>query len=192
MRGVVLRCLIGLIFGGVSLMPQAQERPPVDGESGVLHVRGSLTESPCALEMSSAWQSVSLGNTGSAQLEKDQTQSVSVQLHLRDCQALTSRNRDDISDNLVWGIGQPAISVRFTAPVDKDNPQLFAVSGASGFGLRLKDVHGRDVRPDSKGSPLLLNHGQDTLIYSLTPERTRAPLIAGAWYAIINFDLEYD
>ncbi|VTP64682.1 Uncharacterised protein [Serratia rubidaea] len=42
----------------------------VEGANGVLHVHGVLTESACRLEMSSAEQSVSLGNTGSGRLQQ--------------------------------------------------------------------------------------------------------------------------
>ncbi|MFH7407602.1 fimbrial protein, partial [Pseudomonas syringae group genomosp. 7] len=47
---------------------QAADNWQVDGAHGVLHVRGELTESACRLEMASAYQAVSLGNTATAQL----------------------------------------------------------------------------------------------------------------------------
>ncbi|MCD8792273.1 type 1 fimbrial protein, partial [Staphylococcus hominis] len=155
----------------------AVEPPTIDGETGQLHVYGSLTESPCRLEMNSAWQAVSLGNTASAELQQagDQGHAVPVLLRLRDCQAVTARNRDDRSGSLLWSRNQPAVSVRFTAPVDPTNPQLLAVNGVSGLALRLKDAYGRDVRPGSRGAPLLLNPGLDTLTYTLAAERTDAP-----------------
>lgn len=58
------RILIGLLFSCTA--QSASVSPPIDGETGVLHIYGSLTESPCRLEMSSAWQAVSLGNISSA------------------------------------------------------------------------------------------------------------------------------
>ncbi|MBW4217891.1 type 1 fimbrial protein [Enterobacter cloacae subsp. cloacae] len=186
------RILIGLLFSCTA--QSASVSPPIDGETGVLHIYGSLTESPCRLEMSSAWQAVSLGNISSAFLQQagDQGQTVAVQLRLRDCQAVTARNRDDRSGSLLWSRSQPAISVRFTAPEDPTNPQLLAVKGVSGLALRLKDEYGRDVHPGSRGTPLLLNPGQDTLTYTLATERTTAPLRAGAWHALVNVGLEYD
>lgn len=61
-----LACVVSLLLTGAA---RAAEVPPdIDGEVGVLHVYGSLTESPCRLEMSSAWQAVSLGNTATATL----------------------------------------------------------------------------------------------------------------------------
>jgi type 1 fimbria pilin len=38
----------------------------------------------------------------------------------------------------------------------------------------------------------MLTVGQDTLDYVVTPERTRAPLQAGAYSAQLNFRLNYD
>lgn len=190
--GCPFTVLTGLILAGSAL--SAEVPPVLDGETGVLHVHGSLTESPCRLEMASAWQAVNLGNTSSALLQQagDQGQTVPVQFRLRDCQAITARNRDDRTGNLLWSHNQPAVSVRFTAPVDPYNPQLMAVTGTSGLALRLKDEYGRDVRPGSRGVPLLLNPGQDTLTYTLAPVRTAAPLRAGTWHALINVGLEYD
>lgn len=166
----------------------------VDGEHGVLHVYGTLTESPCSLEMGSAWQSVDLGNTGTAQLRQagDRAVPVPVQLRLRDCQSVTARNRDDRSGSLLWSHSQPAVSVSFTAPGDMNNPQLVAVTGVSGLGLRMADRYGQDVRLGGRGKPVLLTPGQDTLTYTIIPERTAAPLRAGAWHALVNIGLEYD
>ncbi|EMJ5851809.1 type 1 fimbrial protein [Klebsiella aerogenes] len=188
----VLSALVGVLLACAS---QAAVVPPaIDGETGVLHVYGSLTESPCRLDMPSAWQTVSLGNTATALLMQagDQGQPVAVQLRLKDCQAVTARNVDDRSHSLLWSRNQPAVSVRFTAPTDRDNPELLAVTGASGLGLRLTDEYGRNVHPGSRSAPLLLNPGQDTLTWMLTPERTSAPLRGGAWHTMVNVGLEYD
>lgn len=187
-----LVALAGCFVVGSSLA--ATVPPAIDGETGLVHVYGSLTESPCRLETASAWQAVYAGNTASAQLQKagDRGQPVTVQFRLRDCQAITSRNRDDRSDSMLWSANQPAVSVRFTAPVDRYNSELIAVSGASGMGLRMTDAYGRDIRLGSRGAPLLLNPGQDILTYTLSTERTSAPLRAGAWHAMVNVGLEYD
>lgn len=55
----------------VLLSPAAQAATGlVDGEHGVLHVSGALTESACRLEMSSADQSVELGDVGTGRLNR--------------------------------------------------------------------------------------------------------------------------
>ena len=166
----------------------------VDGAHGVLQVRGELTESVCRLEMTSAYQSVWLGSTSTAQLAKagDRGEPVNVQLQLRDCLRSPAANRDQQTGNLLWNAHQPAVSVRFIAPVDADNPELLKVQGASGLALRITDEHGRDIRPGSRGAPLALAGGQNALNFRVTPERTRAPLLPGAYAAVADFQLSYD
>ncbi|CAI1526765.1 MAG: fimbrial protein [Serratia marcescens] len=173
---------------------QAADNWQVDGAHGVLHVRGELTESACRLEMASAYQAVSLGNTATAQLAQagDRGVPVNVQLHLRDCLRTASNNRDVRTGNLVWSAQQPAVSVSFIAPADADNPALVKVRGAAGLALRITDAYGHDVRLGSRGAPLALAVGQQALNYTVTPERTRAPLVPGAYAAVVDFQLSYD
>ncbi|MFZ4835157.1 fimbrial protein [Rouxiella sp. Mn2063] len=164
-----------------------------DSNSGVLHVHGALMESACRLNMASEWQDINLGEIGTARLAHigDQGYPVVVQLYLRDCQR-TGGQYDERTGNFVWAAYQPAVSVSFTAVADVDNPQLIQVKGSSGLALRLTDKYGRDVRLGSRGEPLLLIPGQDALTYHIIPERTRAPLRAGTYSALVNFRLNYE
>lgn len=189
--GYVLLVLTCLPLLTPSALAESRE---VDGEHGVLHVYGTLTENTCSLDMASAWQSVDMGNTVTAQLQRagDRARPVSVHLRLKNCQAVTARNRDDRNGSLLWSHNQPAVSVRFTAPGDMNNPELVGVRGASGLGLRVQNAYGQDVRLGSRDKPMLLMPGQDTLTYTITPERTSGPLQAGAWHALVNVGLEYD
>lgn len=189
--------MVPLVLSTVwALLPSAQaaDNWNIDGANGVLHVRGALTESACRLEMPSAWQDIWLGETGTAKLARfgDRGTPVAVQLHLRDCLRSPAKNRDLRSGNVLWSTAQPAVSVSFVAPADADNPQLVKVRGASGVALRLTDALGRDVRLGERGAPLLLTPGQSVLNYRVMPERTRAPLQAGAYSAHVDFRLSYD
>lgn len=189
--------MVPVVVGSLwALMPEAcaADNWDVDGANGVLHVRGALTESACRLEMTSAYQDVWLGETGTARLAEVGAQGtpVAVQLRLQDCLRAPANNRDDRSGNLLWSAHQPAVSLSFVAPADADNPQLIAVRGASGVALRMVDTLGRDIRLGSHGAPLMLAVGQDRLDYIVTPERTRAPLQAGAYSAHVDFRLNYD
>ena len=178
------------------LMPSAlaADNWQVEGAHGVLHVRGELTESACRLELASAYQAVLLGNTATAQLAQagDRGVPVNVQLQLRDCLRTASNNRDTRTGNLLWSAHQPAVSVSFIAPADADNPELVKVRGATGLALRITDERGRDIRLGSRGAPLALAVGQNALNYRITPERTRAPLLPGAYAAVVDFQLSYD
>lgn len=185
-----------VIASMMALMPAAQaaDNAGVDGANGVLHVHGALTESACRLEMTSAYQDVWLGETGTARLAQVGAQGtpVAVQLRLRDCLRSPANNRDERNNSLLWSTHQPAVSLSFSGPADVDNAQLVKVRGASGLALRMNDTLGRDIRLGSRGAPLMLAVGQDTLDYIITPERTRAQLQAGAYSAQLNFKLSYE
>ncbi|MFN3070519.1 fimbrial protein [Serratia sp. J2] len=194
---VAAALMVPVVIGSMlALMPEAgaADNWNVDGANGVLHVRGALTESACRLEMTSAYQDVWLGETGTARLAQIGAQGtpVAVRLRLQDCLRTPANNRDERNGNLLWSAHQPAVSLSFVAPADADNPQLIAVRGASGVALRMVDQLGRDIRLGSRGAPLMLAVGQDQLDYVVKLERTRTPLQAGAYSAHVDFRLNYD
>lgn len=166
----------------------------VEGASGVLRVHGSLTESACRLKMESAWQDITLNETGTARLKKvsDRGTPHTVRLMLEDCLSVTRRSQDSRTGDPLWSPDQPAVSIRFIAPMDEDNPQLVKVHGTGGLALQLADAQGRNVRLNGLGTPLLLAPGQNELIYTVTPERTKSPLQAGEYWAQLNFGMSYE
>ncbi|MDK7100076.1 fimbrial protein [Klebsiella aerogenes] len=184
---------LGMVFW---LLPSAyaQDNWDVEGSNGILHVYGALTESACRLEMTSFRQDVALGETGTGQLKTVGSQGTPVKFELRltDCLHSSSRNRDLRTGGQTWASDQVAVSISFLATRDEDNPALIKAAGVSGLGLRLTTDEGKDVRIGSRGAPLLLNPGQDTLTYIVTPERTSANLVAGSYMAMVNFHLSYD
>ncbi|MBT2372349.1 fimbrial protein [Pseudomonas fluorescens] len=163
------------------------------GEHGVLHISGSLTESACRLDMTSAYQAVDMGNVGTAQLQRagDQAAPVRVQLRLQDCLRGASNQRDKLG-NLTWSASMPSVSFNFTGAHDPDNPALLQAAGVGGMGLRMTDQDRRDVGLGLRGQPLLLNPGNDLLTYYIIPERTAAPLQAGVYNALVMFRLNYE
>lgn len=179
------------------LLPAAQatvDSGDVDGANGTLYVHGALTESACRLDMTSARQDVALGETGTGRLQVigARGEPVRFELSLMDCLRSPAGSPDERTGGLTWADNQPAVTVSFTAPRDADNPQLVKVQGVSGLGLRLENAQGEDVRLGSRGTPLLLTPGQNTLSYTATPERTPAPLMAGSYRAVVDFHLNYD
>lgn len=166
----------------------------VDGNYGLLHVRGALTESACRLAMDSAWQEVDMGTTATGALKKpgDQGTPVRIEIRLEDCLPSPTSVRDAWSGDLLWSRDQPSVTVSFVAPGELFNPGLIRVTGASGLALRLTDRLQRAVRLNGEGHPLLLEPGGNTLFYYIAPERTAAPLVVGAWQALIHFRLNYD
>ncbi|WP_376778797.1 fimbrial protein [Serratia fonticola] len=183
--------MMPLVFGSAA---RAADNWEVDGANGVLHVQGTLTESACRLEMVSAWQDIALGEIATGRLRHLGARGTPVAVHLKlqDCLPGPANNRDHRTGNRLWSPNQPAVSVSFIAPAQADNPQLIKVQGAEGLALRLTDSQGRDVRLGSRGAPLWLTPGQNILTYTVTPERTSAPLAAGVYWAQMNFRLHYD
>lgn len=165
----------------------------VDGAHGVLRVHGSLTESACRLATRSAWQDISMGDIGTAQLRHigERGKAVKFEIKLEDCASSASRMSDSFTGNVTWSNRQPSVSISFQAPLDPDNPELIKVSGASGLALRLTDMVGRDVRVGGHATPLQLTPGNNQLVYTIVPERTRANLVAGNWWSLINIGLDY-
>lgn len=177
----------------VWLLPPAQaavDNWDIEGANGTLYVHGALTESACRLDMTSAHQDVALGEVGTGRLQT--IGAVRVELRLADCLRSPAGSRDVRTGGLTWADNQPAVTVSFNAPRDADNPQLLKARGVSGLGLRMENAQGEDVRLGSRGKPLLLTPGQNTLSYTVTPERTPAPLMAGSYRAVVDFHLSYD
>lgn len=166
----------------------------VEGANGTLYVHGALTESACRLEMASASQDVALGETGTGRLQAigARGEPVLFELRLADCLRSPVGIRDVRTGGLTWADNQPAVTVSFNALRDADNPQLVRAQGVFGLGLRLENGQGEDVHLGSRGKPLLLTPGQDTLTYMVTPERTPASLMAGSYRAVVDFHLSYD
>lgn len=185
--------LTGMLLASLLAQAAQADARVIDGEHGVLRVSGALTESACRLEMSSVDQSVILDDVGTGDLQHlgDRGTAVAVALHLQDCVRSAANNRDR-QGNLTWSASQPAVSLTFTGAQDGSNPQLFLARGVGGMGLRLTDAAHRDVVPGLQQHPQLLTPGSNVLTYYITPERTGAPLQAGAYLAHIDFRLSYE
>ncbi|MEM6160434.1 fimbrial protein [Erwinia sp. P6884] len=189
-----LACLLLTCF--ISALPaaQAKEFSQVDGETGILHITGALTQGACRLEMQSAYQQIELGNliTGDFTSVGARGTAVPFQLILSDCLMNGGLQRDAITNSSVWDNRQPVASVSFLAPADSETPDLVRIDGAQGLGLRLLDSRKHDVRLGNRSEPLFVAPYHDVLTWYVVPERTSAPLVAGAFTATVNFRLNYD
>ncbi|EIU7559094.1 MULTISPECIES: fimbrial protein [Providencia] len=165
----------------------------VDGANGTLYVHGALTESACRLAMSSAYQTIELGTVGTGQLQHagQMGTPIAVTLRLEDCLSSESRNQNQLG-NLLWSPDMPAMKIRFLAPMDRQNPSLAAVEGAQGLALQLSDATHQPLTLGQFSLPHLISPGQKTLTYYVTPVRTTAGLTAGAYSALIRFQLSYE
>lgn len=193
-----LALMIPLTLGAMLwLLPSAQatvDNWDVEGANGTLYVHGALTESACRLEMTSDYQDIALGEIGTGRLQTigARGEPVRFELRLTDCLRSPAGSRDARTGSLVWSDSQPAVTVSFMATRDANNPQLVKAQGVSGLGLRLETAQGEDIRLGSRGKPLLLIPGQDSLSYRVMAERTPASLKAGSYQAVVDFHLNYD
>ncbi|MGG4610153.1 fimbrial protein [Providencia sp. Me31A] len=173
---------------------RAMDSWAVDGQHGILRVKGMLTDSPCRLAMHSTDQTLDLGTVtrGDFPTLGAKGRAVSFQLELTDCLAVANARMDRQTGQIPWSKSQPAVSVQFMA-VNRDASQRYvALQGISGVGLEIKDERG-DILPLGQYSvPRLLAVGQSALIYTVTPVRITGPFLPGAFYAVIGFQLSYD
>ncbi|MEX9843881.1 fimbrial protein [Providencia rettgeri] len=166
----------------------------VDGQHGVIHVSGSLTENPCRLAMESSNQSISLGNISFADLSqsKQWERQVPLQIELLDCLEVQTELQNSQTGYTVWSTTQPAVKVRFIAPTVPQYTDIIRVNGAQGLGLQVVNVTGQVLPIGKDSNPMLIAPGQNRLTYYVTTVRTSGPLIPGAFSALIAFEMMYD
>lgn len=186
-------CLLLTATNGLAKERQASNWD-VDGNHGQLNVYGVLTENACRLEMESERQDVNLGYQTLDRLQHagDLGKPVAVDIKLQDCLRTTAGSSSMHSGNKVWSLQQPSMSVSFIAIPDENSSSLVKVNGVSGLALRITDKQNQDVPLGRQGKTLLLSPGQNTLTYYITPQRTAAPIVSGAYQANVHFYLNYD
>lgn len=187
-NGNAKRTACGIVLAMLSTLAQA------DSDALKIEVRGMMTEGARVPDLVSSWQQVDLGDTSAALLAKpgDRGMPVPIVIHFKYCIRMRGNSLDVKTGTRSWDPVQPVLTVSFIAPADADNPQLVQVTGASGFGLRITDAQQNDIRLGQRGKPQFAMPPRDELIWYVTPERTRAPLVKGPYQASVNFFLEYD
>ncbi|ELY5829686.1 fimbrial protein [Cronobacter turicensis] len=169
----------------------AEEKPSAD--TGALYVYGSLKENTCRLDMDSAWQEVDLGENARADFNVlgKSADPVTIKIYLRNCPELPSWSSNITPMTTTVSTMQPIYKASFTGAVDELNPELIKVFGASGIGLRLRDSRGKSVILSDDGDAVLLNPGQDQVIFTLAAERNGALFVPGPYHSVINFCMIY-
>ena len=157
-------------------------------------VSGTLLESACFLDPASAYQHLSLGDLSTTRFARlgDQGTPVALHLKLQGCVRSNGGRRESQLGTLVWSAIEPVVELTFNGVTDADTPELIKVVGAGGFGLRLLDIQGNDVRLGSTASAWFVSPGDSQLTYYIRPERTAAPLRPGTFHASLNLRLAYD
>lgn len=164
----------------------------VDGQHGVVYVKGSLTESPCRLAMTSSYQMVEMGNIDTGTLQHDGKGSpIPFQIELEDCLETATRLENVQSGMTAWSSTQPAVKIRFVAPTVPFYTDFARVMGAQGLGLAVTTPSGALLPMGKNSEPQLLPSGQSKLTYYVTPVRT-GQLVPGAYSALIAFEMLYE
>lgn len=164
----------------------------VQGNAGWLHVRGSMQEPACRIDMASRYQSVTLPSVTTADFIQagDRTSGTPFYIRLEGCK----RSAGSVSDNrnhTMWSDWQPIVTLIFSGVADEQTPEIFKVKGAEGIGLRLQDARGNTLLPGARSHPQFLTTGDQMLYFNLITERTSVPLQAGSYQATIDFNMYY-
>ncbi|WP_152224313.1 fimbrial protein [Pseudomonas sp. SCB32] len=185
------RCCLAVLLCSASVSAHAAGNP---AQSAEFQVTGTLIESACYLDPSSTYQTLSLGELSTARLLRigDQGTPVALHLKLQGCVRSNGGRHDEHQGTLAWSAIEPVVALAFRAVADTDTPELIKVVGAEGFGLRLLDVQGNDVRLGRTAPAWFVSPGDSQLTYYIRPERTAAPLRPGAFRASLNVSLAYD
>jgi len=192
MNGMIKTTLLtALLLAVAGTVSAEDEKPLVD--TGTLYVYGDLQENTCRMTMDSAWQDVDLGSTSRADVNVvgKAAAPVKVNIYLHDCPELANWSSNITPMTTTISALQPPYRARFMAVQDDNNPALIKVTGASGIGLRLRDSRGETVMLSRNSDSILLNPGQNQVTFTLQPERTSAPFVAGPYHALVNFSLIY-
>ena len=164
----------------------------VDGQHGVVYVKGSLTESPCRLAMTSSYQTVEMGNLDTGTLQHNgKGTPIAFQIQLEDCLETATRLENVQSGMTAWSSTQPAVKIRFVAPTVPFYTDFARVMGAQGLGLAVTTPNGALLPMGKNSEPQLLPSGQSQLTYYVTPVRT-GHLVPGPYSALIAFEMLYE
>lgn len=189
----VTRSCVAALFclTSFSTVSQAAE---VLAQTAEFQVIGTLLESACYLDPTSAYQTLVLGDLDTARLLHvgDQSKPVALHLKLQGCVRSNGGRLDAQKGTFAWSAIEPVATITFNAVANADTPELIRVVGAEGFGLRLLDLQGNKIRLGQITSNWFVSPGDNQLTYYIRPERTAAPLRPGAFRASINVNLAYD
>lgn len=166
----------------------------VEGASGRIEVRGRLVENACWLDLASAYQEIDLGVISIPKSGRANGigNPVILTINLRDCIQNTKSNQNYSGDINILDDYQPSVSVSFLATTVASNARLVSVSGVKGIGLAIKDMNNQYAKIGTTGTPLILDPGQNSLKFTITPEYVAGPITAGSFNASILFYMKYN
>ncbi|HEM7146927.1 TPA: type 1 fimbrial protein [Providencia stuartii] len=166
----------------------------VDGQHGILRVRGTLTDSPCRLSMRTADQTIDLGSVAVGDLPHigAKGQGVTFQLELTNCLAVENARMDRQTGQVPWSKDEPGVAIRFVSADTDESGRYALLKGTSGLGLVIQDAKGEIMPLSQYAPPILLPAGQSILTYRVFPVRLDQRVYPAAFSGVIGFQLSYD
>lgn len=154
-------------------------------ENGNMFIHGELVEEPCALNMDSANQTVSLGTIFDKSLYyHERSQTFSFSIVLENC---------DISIN-------DTVNIAFTGNADLILPNLFAINGtAKGIAVGLEMIGDKQIQPIQANTSIhryQLSNGKNILsfnAYVQAQDRNleKHTIVEGNFSTVVNIMLSY-
>ncbi|MFU2316897.1 fimbrial protein [Rahnella sp. PCH160] len=165
----------------------------VEGMHGELNISGIMTEAPCAMDMTSNFQEIELGNLNNSQFIKpgDQGKKIDLIFKLHHCIVSQSRLQNLRSGAVSWSSDQPLLYMEFVSKRSDVNPDLVELKGVRGLGLRIFDENLHAIPLGKFSAPHFLNSGQNILKYSVAFERTAEKVTFAPFQATIDFRMYY-
>lgn len=190
----VMSALLITITTLVASQAYAVDDWEVAGEHGELSLHGTFLEGACQLDMGSEFQQVDLGMLNVNQFTHvgAHGQPVTFLITLKNCARSGGEQSDVYTGNTSADVIAPVVTLTFDGVVDPDLPSVLKTVGAGGLGLQITDPNGHAVHPGLRGEPIVIMPGKNQLTYMVTPVRTPAPLKAGSFKAVTQFEVEYD
>jgi type 1 fimbria pilin len=150
-----------------------------DQGHGVVHMNGSILETPCAIDVADREQAVELGTETVGELIHDgKGPARPFAIHLVNC--------------VIRPTEQGLAASRFQVTFDgKPDEGLFGVVGAEGVGLQITDIAGNVAVPGQPMPYESIRSGPMELDYVLRLVGDRSQLHAGDYSSAIRFKIDY-
>lgn len=162
-----------------ALPGRAMAWPKVEG-NGSVAMKGSIIDTPCAIDIDDQAQAVEMGTETTGELIHNGNGPVKAfRIHLINCVL-----HESLPQRPDW------IAFQVTFDGNHDNA-LFGVTNATGIGVKIQDSSGNVAIPGIPMPKLPLKPGGQFLDYTLQVVSDRHRLVAGDYRTSIRFKVDY-
>lgn len=165
-----------------------------NGLVSMVTVRGTLSESPCSVDMNSVEQTIDLGDLSTSEFNRigDEGKPVQFQIKLHDCPSVNHAMLDiNHGNTLIWAPGQQTAYLTFYSE-QQENGLVFLTGNSRGIALRIEDNLHRNIPVGIKSYPQIIYSGENVITFYVIPHQIENMVIAGEFNATINLSLSYE